>query len=55
LLEEKRHTRLNALVANIKRPFGIHWPSAPTAFSADDNPIDAVKNKLANGRDKRLD
>jgi len=39
LFEEKRHTRIVALVTNVEHPCRIHRPSARTGFASNDHPI----------------
>ncbi len=43
LLEEKRHSRLLALVTNAHDPLPFYWPSAGSTFTTNDYPINATK------------
>jgi len=43
LLEEKRDVVLLALVADVRRPFGLHRARVRSAFAADDHSVDAFQ------------
>ena len=40
LLEEERHTRRLALVAQVPRPIGVHGPGLRAALAADNDPVE---------------
>src|SRR5438046_63975 len=55
LLEEQCNTGIDALIANISYPLGIHRARPRAAFAANDNPINAVQIKFAHRPDQWLD
>ena len=54
MLEEERHLRIEALVADIDGPTRLHRPRTWAAFAADDHPIDAGKVEFTDGPDQRF-
>ena len=55
LLEEEGDALLNALVAHLSHPFGLHRPEPWAALTTGDYPMDAVKIERANRADQRFD
>src|SRR5215831_6556548 len=45
LLEEERNARAEALIADVRDPFKIHWASVMPALAARDHPVHSVATK----------
>jgi hypothetical protein len=55
LFEEKRHSRREALVADIPNPRCLDWPSARPGFATNNHPVDAIQWQIRDLPNERLD